>query len=171
MSSDSQNTDAQMWKLVNEFTQRIEAGEKPSTEEYCRLYPELADEIRELFPTVQELGDLQVSEPSVDAADVPLPEQIGNYRILGEIGRGGMGVVYEAEHVTLGRTVALKVLPRRFTDDERALARFRREGQTIARLHHTNIVPCLSLVKIRALRFWQCNGSRATALILSLIHI
>ena len=153
MSSDSQNTDAQMWKLVNEFTQRIEAGEKPSTEEYCRLYPELADEIRELFPTVQELGDLQVSEPSVDAADVPLPEQIGNYRILGEIGRGGMGVVYEAEHVTLGRTVALKVLPRRFTDDERALARFRREGQTIARLHHTNIVPLFEFGEDQGIAF------------------
>ena len=139
MSSSSKNTDAQMWKLVNEFTQRLEAGEKPSIEEYCQQHPELADEIRELFPTVEELGDLEATQPSVAATEVPLPDQIGDYRILGEIGRGGMGVVYEAEHVTLGRTVALKVLPRRFTDDERALARFRREGQTIAKLHHTNI--------------------------------
>ena len=142
-----------MWKLVNEFTQRIEAGENPSIEEYCQQHPELADEIRELFPTVEELGDLEATQPSVAATEVPLPDQIGDYRILGEIGRGGMGVVYEAEHVTLGRTVALKVLPRRFTDDERALARFRREGQTIARLHHTNIVPLFEVGEDQGIAF------------------
>ena len=153
MSSSSKNTDAQMWKLVNEFTQRLEAGEKPSIEEYCQQHPELADEIRELFPTVEELGDLEATQPSVAATEVPLPDQIGDYRILGEIGRGGMGVVYEAEHVTLGRTVALKVLPRRFTDDERALARFRREGQTIAKLHHTNIVPLFEVGEDQGIAF------------------
>ena len=131
-----------MWKLVNEFTQRREAGEKPTIEEYCRDHPQLADEIRDLFPTVMELGDLSESDSvfGIQAKD-PLPEKVGDYRVIREIGRGGMGVVYEAEHAALGRHVALKVLPRRFSNDQRALSRFRREGQMIAKLHHTNIVP------------------------------
>ena len=147
MSSD---TDAQMWKLVNEFTQRMEAGENPTIQEYCELHPELADEIAELFPTLLDLGDL---DSEIEAAESPLPDQVGDYRILGEIGRGGMGVVYEAKHIALGRKVALKVLPQRFSDDSRAMLRFRREGQTIAKLHHTNIVPLFEVGQDQGVAF------------------
>ena len=68
-------------------------------------------------------------------------EQIGDYRILREIGRGGMGVVYEAEQQSLGRRVALKILPLLMTEDPKALERFQREARAAARMHHTNIVP------------------------------
>ncbi len=67
-------------------------------------------------------------------------KQVGRYRITGEIGRGGMGVVYRATQVTLNRTVAVKMLPERLASSEEYLSRFRREAETLARLAHPNIV-------------------------------
>ena len=69
------------------------------------------------------------------------PSHLGEYRIVREIGRGGMGIVYEAEQESLGRRVALKVLPPGAFENARQVERFRREARAAARLHHTNIVP------------------------------
>ena len=68
------------------------------------------------------------------------PSLLGDYRILRELGRGGMGIVYEAEQVSLGRRVAVKILPRQYLPGAHAVDRFRRESRAAARLHHTNIV-------------------------------
>src|SRR5579863_6647540 len=68
-------------------------------------------------------------------------DQLGDYRILREIGRGGMGVVYEAEQLSLGRHVALKVLSKELIRNPRQRLRFEREARAAAKLHHTNIVP------------------------------
>src|SRR5437667_5144447 len=67
-------------------------------------------------------------------------DRLGDYRILREVGRGGMGMVYEAVQESLGRRVALKVLPSHALLDSQMAIRFRREAQAVARLHHTNIV-------------------------------
>ena len=64
-----------------------------------------------------------------------------DFRIIGEIARGGMGIVYEAEQITLGRRVAVKILPQHALRRERDIRRFEREAQTAAQLHHSNIVP------------------------------
>src|SRR5205823_9902268 len=75
------------------------------------------------------------------SAEAPVIRQIGDYLVIREIGRGGMGVVYEAEQESLGRHVALKVLPGCARLDPKLRERFRREARAAARLHHTNIVP------------------------------
>jgi serine/threonine protein kinase len=104
-------------------------------------YPDLADEIKEVFPALAGIEQVEEDLQAPAEKQVPPPKQIGDFRILREIGRGGMGVVYEAEQVSLGRRVALKVLPLHAIKDAKALERFRREARAAARLHHTNIVP------------------------------
>ena len=85
-------------------------------------------------------GDGLASAPT-EVESRPLPERIGDYRIIREIGHGGMGVVYEAEQESLGRHVALKVLLPEYQSRPRFVQRFRREAKAAGRLHHTNIVP------------------------------
>jgi WD40 repeat protein/serine/threonine protein kinase len=147
MSSGAKNY-RQFDELAEEFARRYRDGERPSLQEYINRLPEMADEIRELFPAFIEVENFQEARnaqqafkppPSV-AAVAPLG-QIGDYRILREVGRGGMGVVFEAEQISLGRRVALKVLPSQVAKDKTTLERFRREARSAARLHHTNIVP------------------------------
>jgi serine/threonine protein kinase len=143
--SDSSANYVLLTRLADEFAARYRAGERPPLQEYIDRYPELADDIRELFPAMAEIE--QVREDHHEAAEqqatpqAPALEQLGDFRILREVGKGGMGIVYEAEQVSLGRHVALKVLPRSMLVDSRAKRRFEREAKSAARLHHTNIVP------------------------------
>jgi serine/threonine protein kinase len=159
-----------MERLAEEFAERYRHGERPSVEEYVAAHPEHAAEIRELFPALvllEELGPGDDSARSAPASpvrpDVPPREQLGDYRILREIGRGGMGVVYEAVQQSLGRRVALKVLPVQAAADARVLTRFRRESRAAAGLHHTNIVPVFDVgregdVCYFAMQFIQGHG-------------
>jgi serine/threonine protein kinase/WD40 repeat protein len=124
--------------LLEEFLARARRGERPSPEDYVARHPDLAWAIRELFPTLLVLqghrgGPTQPAEI--------LPAALGDYQIVREVGRGGMGVVYEAVQQPLGRRVALKVLPARVAEKPEYRERFLREAQAAARLHHGNIVP------------------------------
>src|SRR3954468_20710045 len=152
-------------ELAEEFAARFRRGERPSLQEYIDRAPELADEIRELFPALVEVERVDEDRPERPAEAVAPPplRQVGDYRVLREVGRGGMGVVYEAEQVSLGRRVALKVLPRQVSQDLKTLARFRREARSAAQLHHTNIVPVFEVgkdgeVSYYAMQFIQGQG-------------
>ena len=81
-------------------------------------------------------------------------ERLGDYRILREVGRGGMGVVYEAEQESLGRRVALKVMAGHRLSDPMLLARFAREAKAAARLHHTNIVPVFGVGEAEGVHYY-----------------
>ncbi len=133
-------------ELAEDFLERLRRGERPPLSEYTAAHPDLAHEIRELFPALVVLEEARPRQgggglsAALVTSDGRRLERIGDYRIIRELGRGGLGVVYEADHETLGRHVALKVLPLAATDP-RQLLRFRREARAAARLHHTNIVP------------------------------
>lgn len=129
--------------LVEQFLAECRTGRTPSVADYAARHPDLADEIHELFPTMLAVEQAKhesglAPEP---AHAVPHIERLGDFRIIRELGRGGMGVVYEAEQESLGRRVAIKVLPHGALPDAARRERFAREARTAARLHHTNIVP------------------------------
>jgi len=131
--------------LAAEFVDRHRGGECPSIEEYAGRHPQLANEIRDLFPTIASLENLRSTKANSSdgraVAGVPWLTHLGGFRIVRELGRGGMGVVYEAEDNSLKRRVALKVLGANVTNSATQLQRFRHEAEAAARLHHTNIVP------------------------------
>lgn len=135
--------------ISERFVEDFRAGLRPSVDEYATRFPEFAEEIRELFPTLlllekggarETLSSLSQGASRQGFALAGL-ERLKNYRIVREIGRGGMGVVYEAWDETLERVVALKAMKIFPGEEEQTIKRFQREAKTAARLHHTNIVP------------------------------
>jgi serine/threonine protein kinase len=143
-TSDSSANYLLLTRLADEFAARYRNGERPALQEYIDRHPELADDIREMFPAMVEIE--QAGEDRQDAEQAAAPpspalRQLGDFRIIREVGKGGMGIVYEAEQVSLGRHVALKLLPKTMLLDARAKRRFEREAKSAAKLHHTNIVP------------------------------
>jgi eukaryotic-like serine/threonine-protein kinase len=138
--------------LAEEFLERYRRGERPTVTEYVGKHPDLSGEIREVFPAllaIEEIGPhpAALGSPHHSSArgNDSMPARLGDFRIVGEIGRGGMGVVYEAVQESLGRQVALKVLPLGALADPVALKRFRREARSVAALHHSNIVPVFGI--------------------------
>jgi serine/threonine protein kinase/WD40 repeat protein/tetratricopeptide (TPR) repeat protein len=145
-------------ELAEEFANRYRRGERPSLQEYIDRLPEMAAEIREMFPALVEVeqaeGDARGDASPLPPSTAPGLRQVGDYRIIREIGRGGMGVVYEADQISLGRRVALKVLPAHGVGDHKTQERFRREAKAAARLHHTNIVPVFDVGRDRDVSFY-----------------
>jgi eukaryotic-like serine/threonine-protein kinase len=151
-NGDHMTDDSMIGQLAEEFTSRVRKGELPDVEEYVNRYPQLAGRIRELFPMLmllEGIGDTRGSA-AIPAVSSPLSENsaFGSYHIKREIGRGGMGIVYEAVHVLLEKRVALKVLPVGTLAGADQLERFFREARMAAGLHHANIVSVFDVGQI-----------------------
>lgn len=129
--------------LAEEYFERLRRGEAPTVEEYAARHPALAEEIRAILPAMVEMDRL-AGLPGARFGEQPAvlvgaPARVGPYRVLREMGRGGMGVVYLAEDERLGRRVALKVLGPEIAASGAFQRRFAREAAVAARLDHPGI--------------------------------
>ncbi len=136
--------------ILERYLADLEQGEAPDRAALLAAHPELADELQPYLDSLDKLHvathDLRsMRNLSGQGASEPAAKQIGDYKIVREIGRGGMGVVYEAHQGSLNRRVALKILPFAAVLDQRQIARFRNEAQAAAQLHHPHIVPVFAV--------------------------
>jgi serine/threonine protein kinase/tetratricopeptide (TPR) repeat protein len=156
-------------QVLDEYRERQKRGERPNAEEYAARHPEAAPLLCKV------LGALQLIEQSFsgaplagEAAGERLAGVLGDFELLREVGRGGMGIVYEAVQRSLRRRVALKVLPLAAVLDPRQLQRFHNEAQAAAGLHHTSIVPVYAVGSERGVHYYAMqfiDGQPLSALI------
>ncbi len=145
-SNEPSGGDPRLARAMEEYQSLLTAGEKPDHGEFLARYPEVAGALADC------LSGLDLLHAAAPHLSTPAPlgtptvgldagAPLGDFRLIREVGRGGMGIVYEAEQISLGRRVALKVLPLAATMDARHLQRFHIEARAAAGLHHSNIVP------------------------------
>ena len=151
--------------LIDEYLDELRIGRPRSIDQYCDTHPELAEKIREIFPSVALFENVAGSDTRVSAhssADTveenptggsahdegwSLPHVLGRYTLTRELGQGNMGRVYLAEDTVLGRTMALKI-PALTQPNSVDSARFRREAQAMAAVTHPNLCPIYDVGQI-----------------------
>ncbi len=153
--------DPRLVEVAEDYLRELEAGRLPDRAAYLQRYPELASAISDCLDGLEMvhagLSGKRLVAPAAQRPEEP-PGQfaapLGDFQIIKELARGGMGVVYEAVQLSLGRRVALKVLPFAATFDARHLQRFKNEAQAAALLHHTHIVPIYAVGCERGVHFY-----------------
>ncbi len=121
-------------RVLDQYLAELQAGQAPDKVKLLAEHPELAVQLEQCLSGIEFVH--RAAKPAGG-----VPTQLGDFRIIREVGHGGMGVVYEAEQISLKGKVALKVLRFGATADPEVMQRFQREAETVAHLHHTNIVP------------------------------
>jgi hypothetical protein len=167
--SESESKSAAVLELAEEFLERYRKGERPPLRDYTDRHPDLADEIREVFPAMAMMERIGIADASLDEQTAPKPldgkaapiTHLGDFRIIREVGHGGMGVVYEAEQLSLGRHVALKVLPGHGLLNATYLERFRREAKAAAGYIIRTSCRCLEPGKWTARTITRCSSFAA----------
>ena len=169
--------DPRLVKAVESYLAELEAGRNPSRSQFLARYPDLKEPLAACLEGLELVhkaagSSSAGSQPSLRATlgeiDFASADPLGDFRIIGEIGRGGMGIVYEAFQLSLGRMVALKVLPFASALNPRHLQRFKNEAQAAAQLHHSNIVPVYAVGHERGVHFYAMQlieGQSVSALI------
>jgi serine/threonine protein kinase len=157
--NDTDIRDLCLAKVLDEYLAQVRAGSAPAPAELMALHPDLAGDLQECLACldlIREAGQT-TRQPNALADNIDAcrgAAALGDFRIIREIGKGGMGVVYEAEQLSLNRRVALKVLPFAAALDTRQLQRFKNEAQAAACLHHSNIVPVYSVGCERGVHYY-----------------
>ncbi len=156
--------------ISREYLRKLEAGERPDRNLILAQMPDLRERASEALDGVELAFSMQKRPRSIcensQRVDALSSEPLGDFRILRELGRGGMGVVYEAVQLSLARNVALKVLPFAAALDDRHRKRFLLEAQYAAQLHHPNIVPVYAVGCERGTHFYAMqliNGRSISA--------
>ncbi len=152
--------DPRVARALHDYVAALESGDPPDREEFLAKHADISsslaaclDSLALVLAAAPRLR-LNPGDHASAASPVALPAALGDFRIIRELGRGGMGVVYEAEQLSLGRRVALKVLPFASALDSTRLQRFKNEAQAAAQLHHTNIVPVYAVGCERGVHFY-----------------
>jgi serine/threonine protein kinase/tetratricopeptide (TPR) repeat protein len=143
--------------LIEEYAARVQAGEVLDPDSFAGQHPAHAEELRKLLPAARALADIgRTAAPAPDkmAAGAGPAGRLGDFRLLREVGRGGMGIVFEAEQVSLARRVALKILPSTAALDDKQLQRFKNEAHAAALLQHPHIVPVIAVGEDRGTHYY-----------------
>jgi serine/threonine protein kinase/tetratricopeptide (TPR) repeat protein len=155
-------------KLVEEICEQVHAGNLAPLDHWINQYPEIADRLRVIYPTVVAMADWSESGLPCDihseGATALGGREIGDFHILQQIGRGGMGVVYEAQQLSIPRKVAVKILPLASLVDPRALQRFKNEVAAIATLEHPHIVSVYAIGEERGIHYYAMQLIRGQSL-------
>ena len=156
MSSPESFFDPRLGPILDELLECSHRGVQPDLKQYEERYPELAVEIRDAFAAMFLIHELApFSDPATpNAMRSSCPRKLGEYQIIREIGRGGMGIVYEAAQESLNRRVAVKILPQTTVFDDDLIKRFHREAKAAGGLHHKNIVPVFGVGQENNLHFY-----------------
>jgi serine/threonine protein kinase/tetratricopeptide (TPR) repeat protein len=151
------HADSRLAAIFDRLTDQLQRGAEVDVESLTQAHPAYADELRRFVPAIEGLvglGRRNSPSPLADGSTRELPGQLGDFRIVREIGRGGMGVVYESQQLSLDRRVALKVLPMAGILDPRQLQRFKNEAQAAAQLQHPHIVPVYAVGCERGVHYY-----------------
>jgi tetratricopeptide (TPR) repeat protein len=180
-SGNGTEREQQLNVIVLSCLEALDRGEALDRQELLAHHPEFAAELGQFLDDhvqvdhraapLRVVGQHGATAGAEAAGLVAAGTALGDFRIVREVGRGGMGVVYEAEQITLGRRVALKVLPLAAALDARALQRFKHEATAAAHLQHTNIVPVYFVGCERGVHFYAMQyveGQTLAALIADL---
>ncbi len=160
-SGDRNSSDDRLAQALEEYSALLETAQPYSREQLLTRYTDIADELAACLDSLNfiheiapQLNDGRVNDDNEGAARLHPTANLGDFRIIRELGRGGMGVVYEAEQLSLGRRVALKVLPFAAMLDKQQLARFKSEARAAATLDHPNIVAIHSVGCERGVHYY-----------------